>query len=258
MTGSGRYLFAIARGPRRDVEVPGHAGAPVEVLEHRGLHAVVCDVDLDEFGEEGLRANLERLDWLERVARTHDEVVRAVAQRATVAPLRLVTICADDESVRRRVDDLHDDLVRSLDRVEGRSEWSVKVYARPDPPAPAEAAEAGEAAGPGRAVEGGAAYLRRKRAEADHRRATGDRLAVEAEEIHAALAAHSVASRRLQPQDPQLSGRTDPMILNAAFLLPDGDTASFDAAVRALSEQHRATEIQVQGPWPPYSFAVLA
>lgn len=77
------------------------------------------------------------------------------------------------------------------------------------------------------------------------------RLAAEAEEIHAALAAHSVASRRLQPQDPQLSGRTDPMILNAAFLLPDGDTASFDAAVRALSEQHRATEIQVQGPWPP-------
>lgn len=251
MTGSARYLFAIARGALRasDLEaLRGHDDAPLRLVDHRGLHGVTCEVSLDQFGEEPLRANLERLEWLERVARTHDVVVRAVSSLATVAPLRLVTICSDEDSVRRRIDDLHDELVRALDRVEGRSEWSVKVYATP-----AERPQVAVGSG-----EGGAAYLQRKRAEADQRRAVGRRMAAEAEEIHAALAAQSVASRRLEPQDPQLTGRTDPMVLNAAYLLPDDDVEHFQVTARALRAQHPGTEILVQGPWPPYSFAVLS
>ena len=90
---------------------------------------MVSDVPLAEFGEEALKRNLESLPWLEKVARGHDEVVRAVAACGPAAPLRLATIFHDDDAVRRRLDEWHDALVEVLDRVDGRAEWSVKVLA---------------------------------------------------------------------------------------------------------------------------------
>lgn len=251
MTGTARYLFAIARGPLNGHElaaVTGHRGAALDLVSHRGLQAVVCDVDLDEFGEEALRTNLERLDWLEEVARTHDDVVRAAAEAATTAPMRLVTICTDDDSVRQRVDLLHDDLARALDRVEGRSEWSVKVYAT--------AAAEPVAERPG--GESGVAYLQRKRELASRRQSTQEQLAAMAEEIRAALATQAVASRVLAAQDPQLTGRSEPMVLNAAFLVADDETSGFQRTAEAVRAQHPDVALVVQGPWPPYSFAVLA
>ena len=102
MTETGRYLYAIARDldPQVLAEVPALAGGRLEVVEHRGLTAVVSSVDLEEYGEDGLRRNLENLPWLEEVARGHDAVVQATATRAPTAPLRLATICLDDDGVR--------------------------------------------------------------------------------------------------------------------------------------------------------------
>src|SRR5262249_6608748 len=93
----GRYLYAVSRGlPPRDVAgVAGLGGAPLDVVEHRGLAVLVSSVDLEEYGEEGLRRNLEDLAWLEATARGHDEVVRFAAARGATAPMRLVTICLD-------------------------------------------------------------------------------------------------------------------------------------------------------------------
>ena len=138
---TGRYLFAVTRGldGARLTGRSGLRGAPLEVVTHHELGAVVCDVDLAEFGEEALTANLEDLGWLEEVARAHNDVVWMTAEVATVAPMRLVTICADDESVQRRIDAMREELNDVLDRVEGRREWSVKVLA---PPVEAERAPA--------------------------------------------------------------------------------------------------------------------
>src|SRR5690349_21444359 len=105
MNNTGRYMFAVATGLQHaDLQgQDGLEGRPLELVEHAGLQAVVCDVDLDEFGEEPVRQNLEHLPWVEKVARTHDSVVRLVAARATVAPLRLITVCLDDDSVVSRL-----------------------------------------------------------------------------------------------------------------------------------------------------------
>src|SRR3954453_19012207 len=126
----GRYLFAVATGlgPTDLDGQEGLDGEAVEIVEHRGLQAVVCDVDLDEFGEEPVRHHLEELAWVEKVARTHDSVVRAVAARTTVAPLRLVTVCLDDDSVIRRLDQWEAPLRAALRRVQDCREWSVKAY----------------------------------------------------------------------------------------------------------------------------------
>lgn len=251
----GRYAFVLTRrlDPATLAGRTGLRGAPLEVVEHDGLQAVVCTVDLEEFGEDALRRNLEDLAWLEEVARAHDEVVHEVARHGTVAPLRLVTIYSDDDSVRRHLGDLADQLTAALDRVEGRSEWSVKVFATataPDPePASTSASSAGE--------RPGATYLRRKREAAERRRASSEQATEAARAVDERLAAAAVASRRLAPQDPRLTGRSDPMVLNAAYLVPDEEADAFRALVDGLRGQTPGVAVELAGPWPPYSFATL-
>lgn len=244
-----RYLYAIGRRlePGALDGVAGIRGAPVELVGHRDLTAVVSDVPLSEFDELALKQNLERLDWLEQVARDHDAVVQAATMAGPTAPLRLAVIFDDDAGVRDRVEDLYDDLVAVLDRIEGRAEWSVKVVA-PPPPA---------ATGAEEPVTSGADYLRRKQTEDRARREQTDDVGRIGEEVHRRLAARCVASRLLQPQDPKLTGRTGVMVLNGAYLVDVDEGDRFGALVRSVAEQHPEVTVEAAGPWPPYSFAVL-
>jgi hypothetical protein len=246
-------MYAISRGldPSRLSSIPGLSGGRLDVVEHRGLVAVVSDVDLTEFGEEGLRQNLERLDWLEEVARGHDSVVQAVASLGPTAPLRLATICLDDGGVRRRLDEWYDALELVLDRVEGRREWSVKAFAAGGDPA-GEPADGGEAP-----KTGGAAYLQRKKAQQRERENRDGEAARLAAELHTAFASASAASRRLPPQDPRLTGHTGTMTLNGAYLVDVDASAEFEATARRLQAEHPEAGIDFRGPWPPYSFAML-
>lgn len=252
MSGHGRYMFAVATGlePSDLAGQEGLDGRPLEIVEHDGLQAVVCDVDLDEFGEKPVRQNLEQLPWVEKVARTHDSVVRAVAARATVAPVRLVTVCLDDDSVVGRLQQWRGPLRSALQRVEGCREWSVKAYAT---------RAAGDAAAEGEedAATSGTAYLQRKREQTSRRQQANREVADTAQAIHVALAGHAKASRLLAPQDPQLTGRSEPMILNGAYLLPDEEQEAFRALVEDLWARHQGVQLEVAGPWAPYSFAVL-
>jgi hypothetical protein len=247
----GRYLYAVTRGiePTALTGVPALSGASLELVDHEGLVAVVSDVDLDEYGEEGLRANLERLEWLEVVARTHDDVVKAVATEAAVAPMRLATIFVDDDSLRRRLDEWHHALDVVLDRVDGRHEWSVKVIA------PTPGTEA--ATVPDDAPTSGADYLRLKKLAAEQRATRATRAEQEAQEVHAALAGEAVASRVLAPQDARLAGYEGTMFLNAAYLVERADADGFARSAAACAHAHPGLAVDVRGPWPPYSFAML-
>jgi hypothetical protein len=218
----------------------------VEGVEVGGLTGLVSTVDLDEFGEEGLRQNLERLDWLEMAARGHDAVVQAAASVAPTAPMRLATIFRDDDGVRRRLSEQHDRIAAVLDRVEGHEEWSVKVLtpAHDDDPAPD---------GPG----SGAEYLRRRQAQERARASDLGHAQEAAEQVHESLVALVAASRRLPPQDPRLTGHTGTMVHNAAYLVSRERSETFADALGELAAEHPEVLVDARGPWPPYSFAML-
>ncbi len=243
----GRYLYAVCRGLDLDAlgGLLGLGDADVEAVEVDGLVGLVSSVDLDEYGEEGLRHNLERLDWLETAARGHDAVVQAAAAVAPTAPMRLATVFRDDDGVRRTLAEQHDRISAVLDRVEGHEEWSVKVLTRTHDEPPTAPASSG------------AEYLRRRQ-EARQARDDDQRDAhVAAQQVHDALVGLAAASRRLPPQDPRLTGHAGTMVHNVAYLVPRDLSDAFAAAVGDLTGDHREVLIDARGPWPPYSFAIL-
>jgi hypothetical protein len=252
----GLYCYAIVRGVSADdfAECLGIGDSPLRLVEEVGLGAVVSAVDLDEFGEEGLRRNLEDLAWLEQVAMAHDRVSRHASERGPTAPLRLATVFLGEESLRAQLAQWHDEAERALDRIEGRNEWSVKAYVDQS----ARGAEGQEAADSSPEGTGaGKAYLLKRRAEAQRREAAAQADAATADEIHAALATVSVSGRRLAAQDRKLTGHTGEMILNGTYLVDQEKVAEFKDAVDRIAGSHSHVRVELGGPWPPYSFASL-
>lgn len=249
MTDTASYVYLAARDVPEDAvaEATGLEGAPLRLVRNAGLIAVVSTVDLAEFGEEGLRRNLENLEWLERVARTHDDVVHRIGGLTSVAPWRLATIMLDDDRVADLLKEWAVELKASLDRVEGCSEWSVKMITE----------VSNEPATDDDAPATGTAYLQRRRAENSRRTNAQESAAAAAEEIHVALSQLTAASRRLPPQDRRLTGYKGEMMLNGAYLVPDEQIEQFAALVKEIGDDLAGSRLDLNGPWPPYSFATL-
>jgi Gas vesicle synthesis protein GvpL/GvpF len=252
---SGAWVYAVAEHVPEGClgEVSGVGGTPVRAISAAGLAAVVGDVPLPEFGEAGLRSNLEDLDWLEATARAHHRVVAAVAEHAPVIPMQLATVYMGDASVQALLTARVADFRAALGRTSGRQEWGVKAYAAgPAGPGAGPEPPAGQPGSP--AAGSGAAYLRRRRTElAAQQDARRDALA-SAEIVHGELARLATDIRLHPPQAAQLSGTAAQMLLNAAYLLDDERGSDFAAAVAELAEQHPRVRIELTGPWPPYSF----
>jgi len=102
----------------------------------------------------------------------------------------------------------------------------------------------------------GSAYLMRRRAKLAARQSAQSAAGEWAQQIHARLRPLCAASRLHPAQDPRLTGRRDWMILNAAYLVDQDRTEPFHALVRQLTEWQAGLDVELTGPWPPYSFAV--
>jgi Gas vesicle synthesis protein GvpL/GvpF len=245
------YLYAVTDSDIEDVEViemRAVDGAPVHVIAEASVAAVVSAVDADRFSESAVRHSMEDLHWLETIARAHNAVVSDLARRRPVAPVRLATMFANIENVRSLLRVHAEDFVAALDRIRGRCEWAVKGFAVDTEPLPATAGPA-EALGPGRS------YLQRRRAERDGRDRRSQEAVAEAEAVHDRLVQLTLASRRYPPQDRRLSGQRDEMVLNAAYLLPEG----VETEIRRVVDEYHGGQLRLEltGPWAPYSFATL-
>ena len=107
-------------------------------------------------------------------------------------------------------------------------------------------------AGDGRGA--GLAYLNRRREQLSARAESWRSALAGARAVHAHLSRHAILSRLHAPQSSQLSGNQRPMMLNAAYLLDASDGTSFASQVAVAADAHPELELNLTGPWPPYSF----
>jgi hypothetical protein len=272
------WLYAVmpSDSSRPPPATRGVSGESVRVLTQAALAAAVGTVDARQFGTEALARNLEDLDWLAATARLHDAVIAELAADGPVVPVRLATLFGSDDGVQELLASRRDDFQLALDTVTGRAEWGVKAYldraALVDQlvkqPA-GRSSGSGAAAGAGArtrararterssaAAGSGSEYLMRRRAQLAAKHSAESMADMWAREIHDRLRPLSAASRLHPAQDPRLSGRRDWMILNSSYLVDLDRTGQFRARVEQLADWQPSLQVELTGPWPPYSFAV--
>ncbi|WP_405824009.1 GvpL/GvpF family gas vesicle protein [Streptomyces sp. NBC_01390] len=263
MTGL-RYVYAVCRpfDAALQARLTGVAGAPPELLVHRGLVAVVSTVPEEDFAEEPLRHRLEDLDWLTATARAHQAVIDALTAVTTPLPLRLATVFRDDSGVRVMMEERENDFHRTLDRLDGRVEWGVKVYLEKADEADAESDSTSTPVPSDPPVTSGRDYLRRRR---QHARTNEDRwrgAETFAVELHRTLSGCAEDHRLHAPQNSALSGATGQNVLNAAYLVPREDSEQLVELVDRTKGDADGTaggtptglRVELTGPWAVYSF----
>lgn len=254
------YVYAVGRDTGSLDEAAalaadaGVAGAPVHVVRAAGLGALVAAVPQDRYGEDGFKAQLDDIEALERTARAHHAVVAAAFEAATVLPMRLATVYRDDERVARMVTAQAAEFETQLRRLDGTSEWSVKISTDPERiSVPSVAVPAAPGGGRGRA------YLRQRLAQRDSRRSAHHTAQALTEQVLAAAREFAVAHVSHRPQQGPLVLQPGENVANLAFLVPSSRGEAFSAAVGALDARARegaaGVRVDISGPWAPYSFA---
>jgi hypothetical protein len=259
----GELLWAycvLASGDGRPADLTGvDPRFELEWIESGDLAALVSRVPRAEFSAERLRANLNDLVWLERVARSHEGVLETALVEATIVPLRLCTIFEDAGGVRRMLEQERSTLTDALSALVGREEWGVKLLVDPDRLEHAAHASSSEAAALTAELEkqtGGGAYMLRRRLER-HVREQADALAAEcAADVRRQLAGSVIDVVTRPPQNRELSGHEGAMLVNAACLVDVQRVQRLRALAAELEESHAdlGARVELTGPWPPYNF----
>lgn len=251
MSGEGTVVHAYGVVPATthvDLPASGIDGAPVETVTVGELAALVSTLDATRYGAEVWQAHAEDPDWLAGFALAHQQVLSAVAATADVLPFRIPGMYDDRSVLVRTVEAEQDRLLHSLGAVRGQVEWGVKVFWDADAAPSAGDSEPAPASGQD--------YLRRRSEQLGSRERSSEerhRQVVTAYERIATEATDSVTS---PPQDPALSGRREPMLLNSAHLVPRDREEPFFGALAEVSSELAASGlvVEVSGPWPPYNF----
>lgn len=240
MTGP-RYVYAIGRAldPVGLAGLVGVDGAEVHAVAYRDLVALVSAAPTDE---AALTRRLERLDELAAFAEAHHSVVSALATRTVVAPFRLATIYQDERRVRELLCHQYEQFEALLDRLAGKVEIGVKLYAADPSGAPAEAGSSGRA------------YLQQLSQRNRRRDEQWQHAAAVAERIDTTLGVRALDRSHHSPQPAQLSGVRGHNVLNAAYLVASGRVSEFTELARRLAADEPAMRVEVTGPWAPYSF----
>ncbi|MEV7468357.1 GvpL/GvpF family gas vesicle protein [Streptomyces kronopolitis] len=252
------YVYAISRaGSELDAKaahLTGLEGGPLRTVTCGELTALVSSVPAGAYSEEGMRARLEDLSELEAVARTHHAVIEAAYATTAALPMRLATVYLDDARVRSMLHERRTDFGDLLAWLDGHIELGVKIYA--DPREAAGAPPAAPAPAPASAPVGsGRAYLQQRRAQRrQHRdayRAAGAVAGTVPDRV-SALARARVAHR---PQQGELAAGPGENISNEAYLVPVERVAEFRQALAGLADDVPGVQVEITGPWAPYSFA---
>jgi hypothetical protein len=243
------YVYGVLPAGQHPADLaPGPDGAGVELVEDRDLAAAVSELPEDRYGEEEFRAHAEDPVWLQELAAAHHRVLASITLHGDVVPLRMPTLCRSRQSVLDLLDSRGEALRHALESVSGRVEWGVKLFAASRP-----AEEEQVRASSGRDYLG--QRMAQGRARDEERARRGDAVRT----CHEALSSAADDAVANPPQDPALSGRREPMVLNGAYLVPRERESDFLAVLDAQAAgpcREAGILAEITGPWPPYNFSV--
>lgn len=237
------YLYGVsqpssARTGNPRVKSPGIDGVQaVETVACGEFRCWVSMVNAVAFGKE-LESNMENLEWLALHGVRHQQVVGEISQAETIVPARFGTLFSSRAALTRDVLGRQAALKKAFARIADSDEWGVKVFAEPQPVVSARA----------RAAKSGRDYLQQKAASMkkrpEHNEAPLSEFADALEEV----ASESAPTGKVSGAQPDL-------VWQATFLVARSRRKQWEQVLRRFVKQWSGQRrIELNGPWPPYSF----
>src|SRR5579872_2642934 len=234
------HLYGLTQAPGPSAEsfrdLKGVDGAaPVEPLGCAGLTCWISRVPEAEFARD-LSKNMQDLEWLAAATTRHQQVVSAIAQTADVLPARFGIEFLNDRSLRSHIESRQTVWKADFNRIRGKEEWGVKVFALPVVPMPRKKARTGKE------------YLRTKSA-LFRRAARRD----SPELLDFAKALRSIADD--VAEGGKFAGARRDLEFHKTVLLKRVDRKKLESLVRSYSRKWKDKKrLECTGPWAPFSF----
>jgi gas vesicle protein GvpL/GvpF len=228
------------------------------------LCVIVSKIDIDVFQDQvkqvfaSLTTDADQ-SGTAALLQAHEDVVDTLMERTDVVPFKFGTILKDEQAIAQMLQDNEEKFQKLLAKCTGRAEWGLKVYA--DQQAfraytmgvePTFKAMEEQRA----TLSRGAAYLFGKKMEEAVKNTVATRLAHVSEAVFQALGKDANEAKLNATLPHSVTGKREEMILNAAYLIEREKAAHFCSQGAELQEYYAAMglDLEVSGPWPPYSF----
>ena len=263
----GLYLYCI----REKTDTPCFSTKGIDekeevfVIPFRELEAVVSKVSFEEFASEEIQKKArEDLNWIKEKAIAHEKVIEEAMRKddkvLSLIPMRFGTIFKERAGLEETLNKDYLKIREVLDRIRGKQEWSVKVYLKErekfeqvikDKNETIKEKEKEIASLP----EGLAFFMEEELKDVIFREVEKE-LDNTAEVLFEGLKKQAVDATKCKILEKELTGRREPMILNAAYLISEEKIEDFKKAAEALNQQIQANGfcLEYSGPWPPFNF----
>jgi Gas vesicle synthesis protein GvpL/GvpF len=238
------YLYGVSRatgkkaakGPAR-ISSPGIDGvSAVKAVACGEFLCWVSEVDHATFAQ-AMERNMENLEWLALHGVRHQQVVGEVAGQMPIVPARFGTIFSGEAALLKNVLGRSNALARVFDRIADADEWGVKVFAEKiAKPATVNTARSGKE------------YLQQKATQIKQRPERNDPELRDFATALEKIAADAAPTGKVSGAQPSL-------LWQATFLVPRGRRKQWEKVLSEFVERWDGVRrIEVNGPWPPYSF----
>jgi hypothetical protein len=220
---------------------------------------------LDTFaGEEIQRKAQEDLDWIKEKAVVHSRVVREAMGKdpllLDVIPMKFGILFEDRGRLIAGLEKDYARIKHALKTIHGKQEWSVKVYLKDRRQLEQTIQEKSEAIREkARILAGlpeGMVFFMEDELKAGISEAVDEEVNKMVGSLFEELERQSTASVKTKPLGKSFTGKEEPMVLNAAYLIPGERKEEFKLEAQRLDHevQRNGFYLEYSGPWPAYHF----
>ncbi|HXB19865.1 MAG TPA: GvpL/GvpF family gas vesicle protein [Candidatus Solibacter sp.] len=243
-SGTAFYLYGISKSsgakPGKVAAVGIDGVHPVRSIAHGNFICWVSAVDPKSFSD-AINSNMENLEWLALHGVRHQQVVAEIFAGQTIIPARFGTVFSGEPALVKNLQERESALKKVFAKISSSEEWGVKIFAEQAPAAPV-----------AQQVRSGKDYLQLKAAKLKKR---PDRDSAGLKELATKLEKIAIDSA----STGKVSGSQPNLLWQATFLVPKGRRKQWDGVLKEFVEKWSGKRrIEVNGPWPPYSFVADA
>jgi hypothetical protein len=237
----------------------------VFTVPYNELEAVVSDVSWEEFNsEEVQRKAREDLSWIKEKCIAHERVIEKAMQRndrlLSVIPMRFGTIFKGKARLEENLEKDYPKIKKVLERIRHKQEWGVKVYLKDKKRFEQMIKEKNEAIKQKEkeiaSLPEGIAFFMEEEIGEIIAQETKKELNSTVNGLFEKFAKKSAASVKNRILEKELTGKDEPMVLNAAYLVSKEKIDSFKREIEKVKKQMNGTGfyLEYSGPWPAFNF----